>query len=78
MGKGPLAAFDIELFRHRDLEQMADRRGENELVGFKILIVLGEAAERLRDVVRDRGLLGDDEGFAHKNGLERCGSMRAL
>jgi hypothetical protein len=32
--------------------------------------VLGEAAERLRDVVRDRWLLGDDEGFAH-----RCWSL---
>jgi hypothetical protein len=27
--------------------------------------VLGKAAKRLRDVVRDRRLLGDDEGFGH-------------
>jgi hypothetical protein len=28
--------------------------------------VLGEAAQRLGDVVRDGGLLGDDEGFCHR------------
>jgi hypothetical protein len=35
--------------------------------------VLGEAAERLRDIVRDRGLLGNDEGFGHEFGLEKNG-----
>jgi hypothetical protein len=44
---------------------VADGRGQDVLVGFKVLIVLGEAAERLRDIVRDRGLLGDDEGLGH-------------
>jgi hypothetical protein len=40
-------------------------RREHEFVVFEVLIVLGEAAERLGDIVRNRGLLGDDEGFGH-------------
>jgi hypothetical protein len=48
-----------------DLEQVADGGGQHVLVGLEVLIVLGEAAKRLGDIVRDGWLLGDDEGFAH-------------
>lgn len=63
--EAPFAALDVVLFRHGDFQQVADGGGQHVLVGFKVLIVLGEAAKRLRDVVRDRRLLGDDEGFRH-------------
>ena len=65
VGEAPLAALDVVLFRHRDFQQVADGRRQHVLVGLEILIVLGEAAQRLGDVVRDGGLLGDDEGFGH-------------
>ena len=66
MGKTPLAALDVVLFRHGDFQQVADRRRQHVLLGLEVLIVLGEAAQRLGDVVRDGGLLGDDEGFCHR------------
>ena len=65
MGEGPFAALDIVFFRNRDFQQVADRGGQDVFVGFKVLIVLGEAAERLRDIVRDRRFLSNDEGLAH-------------
>ncbi len=63
--EGPFAALDVVFFGHRDFEQMADGRREDVFVGFEVLIVLGEAAERLRDIVRDGRLLGNDERFCH-------------
>ncbi len=72
VGERPFAALDVVFFRHGDFQQMADRRRQHVLVGFKVLIVLGKAAERLRDIVRDRWLLGDDESFGHKCDPERC------
>ncbi len=65
MSESPFAALDVVLFRNGDFQQMADRGGQDVFVGFKVLIVLGEAAERLRDVVRDRWFLSNDEGLAH-------------
>jgi hypothetical protein len=63
VGETPFAALDVMFFRDGDFQQVTDGGGQHVLVGFKVLIVLGKAAQRLRDVVRDRRLLGDDEGF---------------
>jgi hypothetical protein len=45
---------------------MADGGRQYVLIRFEVLIVLGEAAQRLRDIVRDRRFLGNDESLVHK------------
>ncbi len=67
MRERPFASLDVVFFRHGDFYQMADCGRQHVLVRFKVLIVLGKAAERLRDIVRDRGLLCDDESLGHNN-----------
>jgi len=63
--KSPFAALHLELFRHGDGEQMADRRRDDVLVIFVEVRVLLELAERLGDVSGDRRFFRDDECFAH-------------
>ena len=65
IGKRPFAAFDVVFLGRRDFDQMADRRGQHVVVRLEILIVLGKAAQALRNVVCDRGLLSNDERFGH-------------
>ncbi len=61
----PLAALHLLLFRHADLEQMADRGGEHVPVALEVIAVAREAAERARDVGGDGRFLGDDQRFRH-------------
>ena len=65
MRKRPLAALDLFLLRHADLEQMADGRGKHVLVAFEIVVVAREASQRPSDVGGDGGFLGDDQTFGH-------------
>src|SRR5487761_2213659 len=72
MRKGPLAALDLELFRHGNGEQMADRRGDDVLVVLVEVRVLLELAERLGDVSGDGRLFRDDKCFTHAIGKLLC------
>ena len=60
MGKRPLAALDLELVRHAQLQQMADRRRKHVLVALVVVVLLLEAAQRLGDVAGDGRFLGND------------------
>ena len=62
----PLAALDLLLFGHADLEQMADRRRQHVAVALEVVVVAREAAERARDVGGDGGLFGDDQRLGHR------------
>src|SRR6185503_8497822 len=64
-GERPLAALDVVLFGHDELEQVADRGRKHVAVALEIFAGLLEAAERARDVGRDRRFFGDDEFLAH-------------
>ena len=66
VGERPLPALDLVLLRRRDLDQVADRRRQDELVALEVVALLGEAAQRPRDVGGHGGLLGDDQGFSHR------------
>ncbi len=68
VGERPFAALHLELFRHGDGEQMADRRRDDVLVIFVEVRVLLKLAERLGNVPGDRRFFGDDECFAHLSG----------
>ena len=65
IGETPFAALDVVFLGRRDFEQVADGGRKHVVVAFVVLVVLGEAAQRARDVVRDGRLLGDDQGFGH-------------
>jgi hypothetical protein len=64
-GEGPLALLDVVLLGHGELEQVADRRGENVLIALEKIALAREATERARDVGCDRRFLGNDEFLAH-------------
>ncbi len=65
MRKRPFAALDLELLRHGDGQQMADRRRDDVLVILVEVRVFLELAERLGDVPGDRRLFCDDKSFSH-------------
>jgi hypothetical protein len=65
VGERPLAALDLELLRRRDLDQVADRRRQHEVVALEEVAGASETAERLGDVGGDRWLLGNDQRLAH-------------
>ncbi len=66
--KAPLAAFDLVAFGCGDLQQVADRRGDDVALVFVVLVVLvklaGHRSEGAHDVERDRGLFGDNQHLA--------------
>jgi hypothetical protein len=64
-GERPLALLDVVLLGHGELEQVAHRRGENVLIALEIVSLAREAAERPRDVGRDRRFLCNDKFLAH-------------
>ena len=57
VGKAPLAALHVELFRRLDLQQVAHGRGDEVVLAFEVLIVLLELArggrQRPHDVLCD-------------------------
>jgi hypothetical protein len=65
IGERPLAALDLEFLRQRQFQQVADRGRQHVVFGFEEVLFLGETAQRAGNVLRDRGLLGDDELFGH-------------
>ena len=69
VGKGPLAALDLVFLGDHQFQQMADSRGENEVVALEIVVMLGETAKGFGDVGSDGRFFGNDELFAHGRGL---------
>gem|GEM_PF-2535188 len=65
MGERPFAALDLVLLRYGQLKQMADGRRQHVIVALEVFALLGEAAQRLGDVLGNGGLLCNDQLFAH-------------
>ena len=67
IGKAPLAALDVKLFRRLNLDQVANRRRNQPVVTFKILVVFfklaGGRRDGAHDVLRNGWLFCDDESF---------------
>jgi len=61
MRETPLAALDVVFLRHGQFQQMSDGRGQHVVVTLEIVARLGEAAQRLGNVLGDGRFLGDDE-----------------
>jgi hypothetical protein len=57
--------FLVDVFRHEQFDDMADRGGDDVLVVLEVLPFFRNLAERARKVGGDTGLLGDDERFGH-------------
>src|SRR5690606_22879361 len=72
----PFPALDLVFLGGGNLYQVADRGRQHVLVRFEIFIMPGKAAKRLRDVVRDRRLLGDDERLGHMSISKGAQCMR--
>jgi hypothetical protein len=53
VGERPLAALDLFLLGHADLEQVPDRRRQHVAIALEVIVVAREAAERARDVGGD-------------------------
>ena len=73
--KAPFAAFDVKFFWGLDFHQMADRTRDDIGVVLKMVVMLfkltrhwGECAH---DVLRDRRLFGDHQGFTHFDFLRK-------
>jgi hypothetical protein len=65
MRESPFAALHFGAFRRANREQVSDGGRKDVIVALKVIIVLGETTERLRDVGRHRRLFRDDERFSH-------------
>jgi hypothetical protein len=76
MGEAPFAAFDFVFVGGSDFDQVANRRGEDVVVTLKVLVVLGEATQRARDISGDRRFFGNDEGLGHVSGSWRSQAIR--
>ncbi len=75
MRKAPLTAFDVKFFGRLDLYQMANRARDDIGIALKMVVMLfkltrnrGECAH---DVLRNRRLLGDHQGFTHFDFLRK-------
>jgi len=66
--KRPLAALDLELGRHGELEQMPDRRREHVVLRLEVIFFFGEATDGAGDVRRNRWFFRDDQLLAHARG----------
>ena len=56
----------VDVLRHEELDDMADGGGDDILVVLEVVAVLGDFAERARDVRGDARFFGNDEGFGHE------------
>ena len=56
--------FVVVLAWLRELQQVADRPRDHEILALQGLLTLGEAPERCGDVTRDAGFLGDHQTLA--------------
>ncbi len=68
VGKGPFTALDLEFLGQGELEKVADGRRQDVVVGLEVVLLLGEAAQRTGDVLRDGRLFRDDQLLAHARG----------
>ena len=73
--KAPFAAFDVKFFWGLDFHQMADRTRDDIGVVLKMVVMLFELTrhrgECAHDVLRDRRLFGDHQGFTHFDFLRK-------
>ena len=73
--KAPFAAFDVKFFWGLDFHQMADRTRDDIGVVLKMVVMLFELTrhrgESAHDVLRDRRLFGDHQGFTHFDFLRK-------
>ncbi len=60
-----LPALHIQLTRQAELDQMTDRGRDDVILVLEVVVHFLEATERASEVVRNAGLLGDDERFGH-------------
>jgi len=63
----PALVLVVDLFRLEQLEQVPDREGHDEAIALPVALVLGESAQRRRDVARDARLLRDHESLGHRS-----------
>jgi hypothetical protein len=71
VSEAPFAALDFVFVGRGDLDQVANRRRKDEVVAFVVLVVLGEATQRARDISGDRRFFGNDESLGHVSGSWR-------
>ena len=71
VSEAPFTALDFVFIRRGNLDQVANRRGEDVVVALKVLVVLGEATQRARDISGDRRFFGNDESLGHVSGSWR-------
>ena len=65
VGEGPLAALDLEFLGQGELEKVTDGRRQYIFVGLEVVLLLGEAAQRTGDVLRNGRFFRDDQLLAH-------------
>ena len=53
MGERPLAALDFVFLWTGQFEQVADGGGKNTVIALEVVVVLGETAQRARNVGGD-------------------------
>ena len=75
MRKAPFAAFDVKLFGGLDLHQMTDRAGDDVRIVLKMVVMLFKLTRHLgecaHDILRDRRLFGNHQGFTHFDFLRK-------
>jgi hypothetical protein len=63
----PALVAGIDLLGREELVEVTDGEGDDVVVALEVAVVVGEAAQRTRNVPGDARLLGDDEGFGHRS-----------
>ena len=80
--EAPLAALHLEGFGRLDLQQMLHRRRDDVALALEVFVMLVELAharrERPHDVLGNRGLLGNDQGFGHVGISLQCRSIQSV
>ena len=60
MGKRPFAALDLEFFRAAEFQQVNDSGGDDVRLTLEVVVVLGEASQRLGNIGGDGRFFGND------------------
>jgi hypothetical protein len=61
VGEAPLAALDVVFLGHRQFQQVADGGGQHVVLALEVVAGTREAAQRLGDILGDRGFFRDDK-----------------
>ena len=61
----PFPPLHVQLARETELDEMTDRGRDDVVLVLEVVLDFFEATERASEIVRDAGLLGDDERFGH-------------